>query len=448
MATRVFVGLGALLAATTSCLARQEQGKSGLEPVKPGDEAKVRDAGLIDLLGPATQPPDPDTVAGLRPKSHAPVLTLRRAYDLALVRHRAPSPPRKDDRLAALDPKALDALARRYSVADFARFRQDLFARRGDTLAFRDPAPDFLGLLVTLQRVESARRRVMEAERLMVYDREQLHMKTGVTQLQIDRDVIDIERQRDLLGDALRRHREALDDFKVALGLPPDAPLVVDSSALAPFTDAFDEARLWLRQPDSDLQVLGAIILRPPDVLDVTIEGRSLMKLMQRDPPVRDPGVLEEWLQSVTRSDRLGGEKRSLYLRRLARRLYELYPANDGDRVKYILAVRIVHQTIEQIFAPPPEGGGPALNAVPLVHDLVRARRDVFEMEDRMVASWAAYQSDRLALVRELGLQVGRDWESYLAEIIPPVAPRVLKAVPEKPAELPEPPPPPPPPGR
>jgi hypothetical protein len=92
----------------------------------------------IGLPGP--KPIDHAELAGLPPGARAEVLTLERAYTLALVKARAPKWPLAE----TLDPKALDEQAERLGVADFARFR-DEFLRPTEPPAgqpesrFRDP---------------------------------------------------------------------------------------------------------------------------------------------------------------------------------------------------------------------------------------------------------------------------------------------------------------------
>lgn len=80
-----------------------------------------------------------------------------------------------------------------------------------------------------------------------------------------------------------------------------------------------------------------------------------------------------------------------------------------------MLALRQKDQAQEQLVAPPPSGKpGPATD---LVLNLVGYQRQLRETEDRLVSLWARYQSERLALYRDLGALPYTDWPSFLASL-------------------------------
>ena len=61
---------------------------------------------------------------------------------------------------------------------------------------------------------------------------------------------------RQRLADAIGQYRDGLDEFKVAIGLPPHALLIPDPEAIAPFRAASDRAHNWHRGPNRTLEVL------------------------------------------------------------------------------------------------------------------------------------------------------------------------------------------------
>ncbi|HWE37174.1 MAG TPA: hypothetical protein VG406_11460 [Isosphaeraceae bacterium] len=435
------VGLVALVAAATVALARQEPTKAVPLP----DDPKLRRDDLLELPEPGPLIPDDDALAGLLKGGRLPVLTLRRAYELALIRHRAPRPPGPGDRLSGLDPKTIDSLGRRSAVADFARFRQDYLARKGDAFAFRDPAEGFLDLLVRLHAVGAARRLVMGETRLLSYYQEQADAKVFITQLQVDQLGHIVEQDRVEQLDAIRRYRNAVDDYKVRLGLPPQAPLVIDRAALAPLHDVFRATDQWKRRPERRLEELPAIIVRLPALPDITIAGRPLLGTIERDP-----AALESMLRLATeaaakaQAGRPADDSRALRIRRLVREQIDLRLRFKLEQRSYALALRVADQMVEQmvtIHVPVP--GEPATPVLTIL-EVIQAPRKAYVHEDRLVQTWTAYQSGRLNLLREIGIFPYTDWDSYLADILPPPAPKAPEAAAPAPKAGAEPLPPPP----
>jgi hypothetical protein len=436
VAARVIVGLGALLVGATVAGARQERAKA--DP-KANALMGPRE-GLLDQLEAGPSLPDDDELAGLPRGSHPPVLTLRRAYELALIRHRAPSPPSPGDRLAGLDPKALDALGRRYNVADFDRFRRDALARKGDAFAFRDPTEGFLDLLARLHDIAAARRLVDQEQRLLGFYQEQVEAKVGVTPLLVDQVAQLLEQDRGDLLDVIRHYRDGVDAFKVGLGLPPQAPMVIDRSPLAPMHEVFRGIDLWSRRPDRRLEELPGLIHRLPPQPDVTIGGHPLFGTIERDPTSLEP-VLRLATDAAVKAHvgAAGDEARTLRIRKLVRDLSAIRHRFLLEQRRYALALRVTDQMIEEALTPverrPDEPVPAPVPLRSLIPDVIRGSRDARSHEGRLVRSWASYQAGRLTLLRELGILPYADWDSYLSEILPPP---LLKA-PEAPAPAPAP---------
>jgi hypothetical protein len=443
VAARVIVGLGALLVGATVAGARQERAKA--DP-KANALMGPRE-GLLDRVESGPSLPDDDELAGLPRGSRPPVLTLRRAYELALIRHRTPSPPRPGDRLSGLDPKALGALGRHYSVADFARFRRDALERQGHALAFRDPAPGFLAILSRVHAVESTRRLVHQEARLMQFFQEQVNAELGIIQLDVDQLGHILGQDRADLLRAITDYREAIDDYKVELGLPPQAPLVIDRGPLEPLYDVFRATDRWKLRPERRLEELPGIILRLPEPPDIMVVGRPLF-----DPIDRDPTAMEATLRLATETAEKapgappGDPARTLRVRHLLDEQVDLRLRYSLEKKSYALALRVVDQLGEQYVMRAGEvRAEDAHPARPVLtnFDILQANRKVHDHEDQLVRIWTSYQAGRVTLMRELGLFPYVDWDSYLSEILPPPPPKAPDAPAPKLEAEPLPPPPP-----
>src|SRR5437762_1488337 len=89
------------------------------------DDPAVAPQQLGRVLPPSAIPFDEAAAAGLPKDSHAQVLSLERAYHLALIRARAGRAAGAPKVSTSLEPKLLADLCKRYEVSDFASFRKD-----------------------------------------------------------------------------------------------------------------------------------------------------------------------------------------------------------------------------------------------------------------------------------------------------------------------------------
>jgi hypothetical protein len=205
------------------------------------------------ILVPAPKPIDQAELAGLAPGTRAEVLTLERAYALALVKARSPKQPRA----ATLDLKALDEQAAHLGVANFAHFRDDFLssmetlARRPET-SFHDPADAFLGTLEHQMAAENAWSRLQALEQLVAVAKQLLLGEREGMDVAYYRITAELEQARRADATARRHYRDRLDALKVDLGLAPHAPVVMDANALAPLRKTFADIEAWKRDPRRD----------------------------------------------------------------------------------------------------------------------------------------------------------------------------------------------------
>src|SRR5262249_12566218 len=147
-------------------------------------------------------------VAGLPTAAAAEVLTWERVYALALVRARSGGKSAAE----TLDPKVLDEQARRYGVADFARFRTALLTGRdGDGGAFHDPSRAYFRVLRRRESIDVDIRYVARLENLNRLVRELIQGENaGLSQLDIDSVMEALVRARQGASRAIAAYRDDL----------------------------------------------------------------------------------------------------------------------------------------------------------------------------------------------------------------------------------------------
>lgn len=80
----------------------------------------------------------------------------------------------------------------------------------------------------------------------------------------------------------------------------------------------------------------------------------------------------------------------------------------------FILQARVKDQSFEQIVAPAAAGaGGNVANAAAQTQNLLTAQNQLINQENNLVSTWLSYQSNRLALYRDLGTLPYDEWEAY-----------------------------------
>lgn len=146
----------------------------------------------------------------------------RSVLDLTLTQ-----PLLKDGRLSAVEPLAQAERDMVYELRDFVRFQRRFAV---------GVLNDYYRVLESRQRVENER--INHDNIVRIRRRAEALAEAGrVPELQVDRARQDELSASDSLDGALQRYREALDDFKLALGLSPGRRITLDPADL----DRLDE---------------------------------------------------------------------------------------------------------------------------------------------------------------------------------------------------------------
>ena len=383
---------------------------------------------LVALFFPKLNPRSPlsdKEIAGLSPDSHPELLTWERVYKLALVQHRV-GPARSPE---VLDTKGFAELAARHAFTDFSRFRTDFLA--GRTGARRLPRP---------------KRRLSRSPAPSSSHRQCAHGYRATGELSGALPTIDpgrglrLEcarrgpgrsvgaRAKDRLADEIAHFRDRLDATKAALGLEPRTLLIPDRQSIAAFGEVFESIHNWHRNQKRTLDGLSRLVARLPALGEVVIEGQSILGAIETNP-----SRMEEFLAKATRvvnqnrarTDKDGaaqGTDVQLELRtgQRVRRLVETRRAYESDKRRYELANRAIEEFIMQLVAPP-GGGTSALaqstRAMLGTQSLLDQSVQIHRAEDRLVGLWAAFNGERLALYRELGVLPYDDWKSFYDDL-------------------------------
>ena len=354
-------------------------------------------------------------IAGLASNSKPHLLTWESAYMLAVVRAHSGG----GELLPSLDPVALSRQVDRLGMAEFSRFRNDLFAGG----AFRDPAPDMLALSARLQMIEHARWRIAFLENLTKLLQERIQGESsGLSRLDLDVVFAALVKCRQNFDHQKTLFRDGLDDFKVALGLSPQVAVILDRKPMAGFQDAFEAVATWLRQPSRHLDDLYQLTDAVPDPGEIIIEGKPALGAVQAPP--------DQWVEALARATRLALEKRSnsaqgaveaearvgleLKIRRRVRRLVELRRDYVNATQHYALAVRIQDQAFERMLAPRAEGSPPRSQ---LLEQLVEQTAIFAASEDELAKLWTSFRGERMTLYREIGVLPYADWKAFYADL-------------------------------
>jgi hypothetical protein len=432
-----------------------QRGSAPINPREPGQTpeaylaAEAQAAALSGILTPSAIVFDEAGAAGLPKNSKFDRLTLEQAYTLALIRSRAARSAKGEKPALTLEPKRLAELAEQYQVRDFDRFRQDFLSREG----FDDPFAGFIDLLVRLQEVENTRRHIATLTRYFEVFRELAKGESsGLTQRHIDQIDSLLQRAYSDIVDREAQYRDALDAYKVQLGLPPSTPAVPDRALLAKFRDTFDTIDLWSANPTHKLTDLPRIITEHiPMLEDVRIDGRSLLDVAGIYKP-GEPIPADPSQQKQPQPDKLGdlltaavrlalqnqrnaggakpkadsGHRLELRVRGQVRRLVRVAQEYEIEKRCFVLAIRQKDQAAEQLIAPPVGGGdgeGPVrLPAIP-IGNILSSQAAILASQDRLVALWAEYQAGRMALHRDLGMMPFTSWDDFRKQFTPPLPP-------------------------
>ena len=363
-------------------------------------------------------------IAGLSASSHPEALNWERVYALALVRTvaapvRAPRPSTR--RPLQNRPRGMGSM----TLAGSARSSSPHVSRAVGVSTTR--AASSSRFLDRLEKIDHAQRHAAFYENTFTLFSELIKGESaGLSQLQLDQAEALLIRARQDLAEAIADYRDGLERFKMTMGLSVRAPVVLDREIVASFGKVFDQARSWQERPDHSLSELPRIIKGLPALGEVVVEGRSILALMG--------GSTDQQEEALTRAARLAIQNRSdldrgptrgdaaaaleLDIRRRIRRLFELRRDYQAQQRSYELSIRLIDQGLEQLAAPSRVSSlaRPAMVAT-VVTGLLAPETERRNAEDRLVTIWTSFQTERLALYRELGILPYDDWKSFFNDL-------------------------------
>lgn len=435
---------------------------------------------------------------------------------------------RNGGRAVTLEPLTQAERTLLYEVRSFARFRQQFFVAvltsagvQGANVALEnpgigDPIVGYLQLLSLYQQAENTRVNVAAFERALSIFREYAKggASSGISQLQVDQ--IDQQKQSATLRliQTQTQYRNALDQFKQQLGMPPDVPVIPDIGILDGFRNVSKELIEWSGREDHDPEELPGIVGKLPKLQNIVIDGRPLFDLSGPIPKAAfsDTELQENFLLAAERvalDNRvdLMNARATLYdaWRRIAVSSNALLPfvnmqlnyqpfipaseqnpfgfnsqsnqfnltinaelplvrvaernnfrtelinyqrarrllMSQEDSVKFqvrqqirflvqflenyeitktnlILVLRQRDQALQQLIAPPDQGAGGggvnpnlAANQATQTINFITAVQQVLDQQNSLIQFWVSYQTERLALYRDLGIMPYDEWEAY-----------------------------------
>jgi hypothetical protein len=436
--TGLWIGVSGLVVIAAAAEVRAQQAPPPAPPAAPaaGDVQRIAPAagqavGLEGLLVPMVPAPHEGIIAGLPRSAAAEVLTWERVYTLALIRARSGGKSTAE----TLDPKDLDEQARRCEVADFARFRTAfLTGRDGDGRAFHDPSPAYFRVLRRRESIDVDIRYVARLENLNRLVRELIQGENaGLSQLDIDSLAEALVQGRQRASREIAGYRDDLDELKLALGLSPHAPVLPDRGPVAEFARVWDAVGTWQRHPYRNLAELPRIIGRLPELGDALVGGQRLLAAI--DPAsipieilLRDTTRMEEQLRAAARlairnradaghdgAAADGDGALELRVRRRIRHLLDMRQEYERAKRGYELAIRLSDHAFERLVHPP---SPQAISLrTPAVQGLVGDMERIRDAEDRLVAIWTSFRTERLELYRDLGSLPYGNWDVFYAHL-------------------------------
>jgi hypothetical protein len=188
----------------------------------------------------------------------------------------------------------------------------------------------------------------------------------------------------------------------------------------------FGQARSWQDRPDRSLRELPRIIKGLPALGEVVVEGRSILALMGGSPDQQEEALTHAARLAIrNRGDLDKGQARGddapaleLDIRQRIRRLSGMRRDFEAQQRSYELSIRLLDQGLEQIAAPSRISAlvRPAM-VVTGITGLLAPEAQRLKAEDRLVTIWTSFQTERLALYRELGILPYDDWKSFFNDL-------------------------------
>ncbi|MBX6315761.1 MAG: TolC family protein, partial [Isosphaeraceae bacterium] len=103
-------------------------------------------------------------------------------------------------------------------------------------------------------------------------------------------------------------------------------------------------------------------------------------------------------------------------VRQEIRNLIQFAVSYEVQKQNLFLNLRLRDNTLNQIVAPPAAAdvaGGTSTNQLAQTTNLVQTIPRIVQIQNQLVATWVGYQTQRLALYRDLGIMPIDEWEAY-----------------------------------
>ena len=273
------------------------------------------------------------------------------------------------------------------------------------------------------RRSRTCRARVAILENLTKLLQERIQGEAaGVSRLDIDMLLAALLKCRQNFDHQKTLFHNGLDELKVALGLSPQAAVILDQKSMAAFHEVFESVATWLRQPNRNLEDLPQIIGKLPELGDAIVVGQPALSAIDANP--------DQWEEVMTKAARLAVRKRAdpaegaaeddagvqleLQIRRRVRGLAEIRRAYAGATQEYMIAIRIHDQALERLLSPP-SGHSPPRSL--LLEQFVSHTASFTSLENQLGELWTDFRAERLTLYREIGALPYTDWNAFYADL-------------------------------
>lgn len=159
-----------------------------------------------------------------------------------------------------------------YAIRDFARYRKQYYFN----IAMRDGG--YLGLQLAEQNIRNQEDNVNRLTQIYQLYRDLITKGGGISQVQLDQIFLSLKQGQASLIQTRTSYENALDSYKVTLGLPPTIPVKLDESLL----DQFELTTKAMNKLQSDLNALDIKLRQPdqaPTVLDLQSDAEQLKQM-------------------------------------------------------------------------------------------------------------------------------------------------------------------------
>ena len=410
-----------------------------------------------------------------------------------------------------------------YEIRGFTRMRQSVVpafltsnqALDGNAGTAADTSPGYLAILQFIQNVENDRNTLAGYVQLFELYRNYVGggASSGISQIQVDQIASQIQSTRGQLLADEATYKSQLDTYKVALGLPPDVPMLLDRSPVRSFNTVFKNLVLWARR-GGDPEDLNGIILGLPKLESIVVDSRPLFRY-GTDPGTRnllvpefaDPDKQQEiliaaerialenrldlmdararlydaWRQLAFQANGLKGvfnvslsnqittapgntnplafidqakqfqvsfqtelplvrvQQRNAYRlatitynrqqrvlqdnednvkQQVRTEIYQLISLAENyeiGKVNLLVTIRQRDFSVRQIISPPDsaQAGANSANQATQTNNLITGINNILNIQRNLLGNWVSFQTQRLALYRDLGLIPYDEWEAY-----------------------------------